>query len=120
MGFKFYCIKCGLKMEIAENLIEVKFPCPKCGKKYFVDMGYINQDDTNTQYLLRKAKLKQDSKPSDDSASLRVAKVIPGLQTHTKIEGGHDRKWAPAKAQPAVAHKKLDVTSKSLTSKTKI
>ncbi len=97
MGFRFFCIKCGLKMEIADNLIAVAFPCPRCAKRYFIHKGYALDDDTSTHYFMKKIKQPLPPKPVEDE-NLRVAKVVP-----TALAGTNSAKtpingpWAPKK-----------------------
>jgi len=85
MGFKFYCIKCGLKMEIAENLLGMKFPCPKCGKKFVIDPEYMSLDDTTTQYYVTKIREAVPEAPAAEDVQigepqLKVAKPVPSKQ----------------------------------------
>ena len=98
MGFKFYCCKCGLKMEIAENLLGVKSPCPKCGKRFVVDSDYVmSPDDKSTQYYIKKIK---DTTAEQDKANLPVAKVVSSKIMGMKPEAPalDINTWIPKKA----------------------
>ncbi len=83
-SLRFFCFKCGQKLQIECDLFGHKFSCPTCSQIYLIDDNFAAADDRSARYMSLRGGI--SPRTSDEAAALPVAKVVKTPLLKGKIE----------------------------------